>query len=57
MLTISGKILSFQFKNLDSCRKAVSFLQSRFLYPEPDFLRLLKVADTLDTTFLKGQSK
>ena len=57
MLTVSGKILSFQHKNLNSCRKAVSFLQSRFLYPEPDFLRLLKVADTMDATFLKGQCK
>ena len=55
MLTISGKILTFQLKNLNSCRKAVSFLQSRFLYPEPDFLRLLKVADALDTTFLQGE--
>ena len=57
VLTVSGKILTFQYRKLESCRHAVSFLQSRFLFPEADFQRLLKVAIDLDKEFLKGQDK
>ena len=57
ILTVGGKIHTFSIRDLNSCRKLASFLQSRFLYPEQDFRRLLDVADTLDNTFLKGYSK
>lgn len=57
ILTAGGKIHTFFIRDLNSCRKLASFLQSRFLYPEQDFRRLLDVADTLDNTFLKGYSK
>ncbi len=57
VITVSGKVYSFQLKELNSCRKIASFLQSRFLYPEQEFLRLLKTADSLDAAFLKGHSK
>lgn len=57
VFTVGGKVLSFSLKELNSCRKLASFLQSRFRYPEPDFRRLLDVADKLDAKFLKGHSK
>jgi len=57
VFTVGGKVLSFSLDGLSSCRKLASFLQSRFRYPEPDFRRLLDVADKLDAKFLKGHSK
>lgn len=57
VLTVGGRVLTFQAEKLDSCRKVASFLQSRFIYPEKEFRRLLRTAMELDQLFLKGQSK
>lgn len=57
VLTVGGEVKTFYATNIRSCRKLASFLQSRFLYPEQDFRRLLEVADKLDSIFLKGHSK
>ena len=57
VFTVGGKVLTFSLKDLKSCRRLASFLQSRFRYSEPDFRRLLEAADKLDAKFLKGHSK
>ncbi len=48
VLFSDGEIRYFALPPPRSARRAVSVLQSRFRYPEPEFRRLLRIADQLD---------
>ena len=48
VLFTDGEIRFFALPAPRSARRAVSVLQSRFRYPEPEFRRLLRIADELD---------
>lgn len=48
VLFVDGEIRSYALENLNSCRRLVSFLHSRFRYGEADFQRLMNAAKELD---------
>lgn len=53
VLFVNGEVATFQVENLNSCRRLVSFLQSKFKYSESELNRLLATADKLDKMFVK----
>ncbi len=52
VLLKNGKILSFEVEKLDSCRRLVSVLQSKFKYTEKDFRKIMSTATKLETQLL-----